>query len=140
MDKYKFLPHTADTKFQAFGKDVEEAFSNSALALTDVVVEQKDIQNTKTKTLFLQSEDLKSLLYDFLEKILLLMENEHFVVSAVHALKIDHGKRYILSAELQGDVGIEKYDYKRTVKAVTYNDMVIDQKPDKTTIEVVLDL
>jgi SHS2 domain-containing protein len=33
MDKFKFLEHTADIKFQAFGKTKEEAFKNSAFAM-----------------------------------------------------------------------------------------------------------
>ncbi len=28
MEKYKFLEHTADSKFQAYGKDLEEAFAD----------------------------------------------------------------------------------------------------------------
>ena len=30
MKTFEFLEHTADIKFQAFGKSIEEAFSNSA--------------------------------------------------------------------------------------------------------------
>ena len=33
MQKYKFLEHTADIKFQAFGKSLEEVFSNCAYAM-----------------------------------------------------------------------------------------------------------
>ena len=32
MERYKFLAHTADAKFQAFGETLEEAFGNAALA------------------------------------------------------------------------------------------------------------
>ena len=37
MDKYRFLPHTADGKFQAFGGTLEEAFANAALATASLV-------------------------------------------------------------------------------------------------------
>ena len=40
--KFKYLSHTSEAKFQAFGKSIEEAFSNVALALfnmlTDVIL------------------------------------------------------------------------------------------------------
>ncbi|RLG11686.1 archease, partial [Candidatus Pacearchaeota archaeon] len=37
-EKYKFLEHTADIKFQAFGDSIEEVFKNSALALKEIIV------------------------------------------------------------------------------------------------------
>ena len=39
--KYKFLKHTADIKFQAFGKNIEDVFENSALALKESICEKK---------------------------------------------------------------------------------------------------
>jgi SHS2 domain-containing protein len=33
MDRYRLLEHMADGKFQAYGKSMEETFSNAALAL-----------------------------------------------------------------------------------------------------------
>ena len=39
MEKFKFKPHTADVKFLAYGKDLEEAFTNAALATTAVMTE-----------------------------------------------------------------------------------------------------
>ena len=41
--KHKFLPHTADVKFRAYGKSLEEAFSNAALALTEVIADPKKV-------------------------------------------------------------------------------------------------
>ena len=39
--KFKFLEHTADAKFQAFGKNLEETFANAALALTKLMTDSK---------------------------------------------------------------------------------------------------
>ena len=36
--KYKFLEHTADVKFRAYGNGLEEAFSNAALALKQTIL------------------------------------------------------------------------------------------------------
>src|SRR3989344_5902493 len=43
-EKYKFLEHTADAKFQAFGATLEEAFSNAALAMFSVMTEPGKIK------------------------------------------------------------------------------------------------
>ena len=39
--KFKFLPHTADLKFQAWGKTLDEAFGNSANALFKALTHKK---------------------------------------------------------------------------------------------------
>ncbi len=140
MDKYKFLEHTADAKFQAYGESLEEAFSNAALALTDLVVEVKEVEQVLQKTIEIETEDLKSLLYEFLEKFLYLIDVEHFVIGTVVSLKIQKGVKYKLNATVAGDVGIEKYDFKTSIKAVTYNDMIIQDMPGKAMVQVVLDL
>jgi SHS2 domain-containing protein len=139
MERYKFISHTADFEFQAFGKTLEEAFANAAVATTDIVVEQKLIESLQSRSIFIQADDLKALLYDFLEKVLNLMETDHFVLAQA-SVKIQKGKRYTLSAELRGDLGLEKYDYKRAIKSVTYSDMLIEEKPDNVMIQVVVDL
>ena len=140
MEKYRYLEHTADTKFQAFGETLEEAFINSALATTDVVIEVADVNLVTEKKLHIESESKQSLLYDFLEKVLLLMDTDHFAIAEFSSLKITKSSKYVLDAVVKGDFGIEKYDYKRQIKAITYNDMLIEEKPSNVMIQVVLDL
>ena len=137
MEKYRFLPHTADMKFRAYGKNLEEAFANAALAVADTLVDVKKVKAVKDKKITIKAEDNKSLLYDFLEKFLYFVDNEHFVIGKVKSLKIKGNK---LTAVVSGGKDIKKYGMKRHVKAVTYNDMIIDEKKGKVTIQVVIDL
>ncbi len=37
--RFKYLDHTADVKFQAYGKDLTEAFENAVLATTNVITD-----------------------------------------------------------------------------------------------------
>ena len=83
MKKYKFLEHTADIKFQAFGKDINEAFENSALALTNIIYKEK-IKATEKISIKIKAKDLKSLLYDFLGKILFHLEVDDFLLSNIN--------------------------------------------------------
>jgi SHS2 domain-containing protein len=41
--KYKYLPHTADVAFVAYGKDMNEALENAALALLNTMLDLKRI-------------------------------------------------------------------------------------------------
>ena len=47
MEKYKFLAHTADVKFQAFGENLEEAFFNSVLALRETIAPDTNIKEIR---------------------------------------------------------------------------------------------
>ncbi len=137
MKKYEFLEHTADTKLRAYGKNIEEQFSNAALALTAVMFDPEKIEEKITKSIAIKGSDLKSLLYNFIEELLYLIDTQSFIVHKVTGIKISEmNKKHILSATLIGDKISDKYENFGSVKAVTYNEMEI--KPDY--VQVVLDI
>ena len=74
MKPYKFLPHTADVRIEAYGKSLEEAFTNSAYATTDVVTDHSKVAAVVEKEFTAKGENQESLLYDFLEQFLILID------------------------------------------------------------------
>lgn len=138
--KYKFLKHTADVKFQAFGKTLEEAFSNAAIATFEVMIKTKKIEKNITKKVEINAEDKESLLYKWLEEMLYLLDTEYFMLNSVKNIKISKGKPYLLKAEIVGDKFEDKYELHGAVKAVTYNEMFIKEEKGKVTVQVVLDI
>lgn len=137
MKKFKFLEHTADIKFQAFGKSLEEVFENSALALFGVLCDGK-VKEKKSFKINAKGEDFESLLYDFLEEFLVLFESENFLPSKIKNLKIDE-KKFEISAEIVGD-NSEKYEISNHIKAITYNEMFVRAENGKWISQVVLDV
>lgn len=138
--KYKYLEHTADIKFQAYGKSLEQAFGNAALALSNVIVDTKNVKKKIKKTIEVEGEDLKSLLYNFLEEFLFLLDTENFLLSKVNNIKINKkNNNYELTAIVSGD-NVINYKTKGDVKAVTYNEMEIKQEKNKVMLQVVLDV
>ncbi|MBW2966783.1 archease [Candidatus Woesearchaeota archaeon] len=135
--KYEFLPHTADVKFRAYGKTLEEAFVNAALALTKVITDPDKVEPKIEKTIEVSSEDEKALLYDFLEQFLILLDSENFLLNSVKEIKIEDNK---LKAVVVGDTELEKYETETHIKAVTYQEMEIKKEKDKYMLQVVLDL
>jgi SHS2 domain-containing protein len=134
--KFKFLEHTADIKFLAFGKNKEEAFENSALALKEVICGKIKIKENKEKKIKVKGKDFESLLYVFLEEILFLLEGKNFIISSIKELKI---KGFNLSAVIVGDE-TKNYHFSNKVKAVTYSDMIIEHDKGKWKIQAVLDV
>lgn len=136
MEKYKFFEHTADAKFQAYGKTLEEAFSNAALAMFSVMTDIKKIKPKIKKEISVEGIDQKQLLYNFLEEFLFLMDTEFLLLSNVEKIKISGNK---LTAAASFDKA-ENYETHGDVKAVTYQEMEIKQEKGKFIAQVVVDI
>lgn len=135
--KFKFLEHTADVKFQAFGKTAEKVFENSALALKETIYNKKVKEKIK-KEIKIHGKDFESLLYNFLEEMLYLLDAENFLINKVKKIKIDKEKLK-LTAILSGD-NSSNYKFTNSVKAVTYNEMFVKKDRGKWVSQVVLDV
>src|SRR3989338_7602515 len=133
--KYKYLEHTADIKFQAFGKSLEEAFSNSAYAMINIICE-REVKSKIKKKIKISGIDSNAILYKFLEEIIFLLNTENFLLSKVSGITIKGNE---LKAELSGD-DLNNYELELDVKAVTYNEMFIKKEKGEFTIQVVLDI
>ena len=139
MEKFKFFEHTADAKFQAYGKSLGEAFGNAALAMFSVIIDTNKVSGTIKKDIECSSKDLKALLYDFLEELVFLIDTEDFLLSSVEEIKIFKDELYFLRAVVTGDKA-DNYEPSGDIKAVTYNEMEIKKGKDKVMVQVVLDL
>lgn len=142
--KYKFLEHTADIKFQAFGNSLEEVFENSALAIQEIITQKIKIKSVIKKKIKVNGKDKEALLYDFLEEFLFLLDSEGFVLSKINRLNIkEKSGRYELGAEVIGDKA-SNYKFTNNVKAITYNEMKVEKKKikgkDKFICQVVVDV
>lgn len=121
--KYEYLPHTADIKFRAFGKNIDDVFKNCALAMFNILGDTSKVKTEKIKKIKVKTNSIESLLYDFLEKLLILIDTEGFFLHNVKELKIDK-KKLELTAIIDGD-DIKKYQLSGDIKAITYHDMSI---------------
>ncbi len=83
----KFLPHTADIKFQASGATIEKAFEESAKALKQTITKLK-IQDKQERKISIKGKDSEALLYNFLEEFLFLLDAEDFIISRIKEIKI----------------------------------------------------
>jgi SHS2 domain-containing protein len=140
LDNYRFLPHTADAKFQAFGDTLEESFTNAALATASLMWDWTKIEKKTEHRVQVEGRDLKQLLVSLLEEIIYLLESKMFLLADVDAIRIKKKqKKYSLTALFKGDRYSEKYTIFGDVKAITYNEMVIEQE-DRIMVQVVVDI
>jgi len=140
MKDFEFLEHTADAKFRAYGKTLEEAFANAVRAIYAVMTDISKVKPRKMHTLEVEARKKESLLFDLIAKLVYLIDTEGFLLSGVESLKISRSAEgYSLKATLTGDAA-EGYEIKTQVKAPTYSDMFIKEEKGQVTIQMVLDI
>lgn len=138
--KYEFLEHTADAKIRAYGKTLEEAFSNVAEATIAVMTDVEKIKEQEERKIKISSQTMKSLLYDFLEELLFLLDTEGFIMKRVKKMNMIKMKKNIeLECEILGDYA-RNYEIHSTIKAITYSEMEIKQTKEGTMIQIVHDI
>ena len=138
--RFIFLDHTADAKFQAYGKDLAEAFTNAAIAMYTILLEPEKVKPVIKKDIELCAKRKESLLYDFLEELLFFLDVDGFLLSDITDLRITEEKEgFCLKCTAIGD-HYKGYDVKGNIKSITYNDMFIKQEKDKVILQAVVDL
>ena len=142
--KFEFFDVTADIGFWAYGKTLEEAFENAALAMFNVITDTEKVAKKETKEIYVESEDKISLLYDFLEELLVLQEVDLILCSdfQVAIKKEIKGKDevYKLNAIAIGEnIDWNIHERKSEVKAITFHMMEVLCE-DIFKVRVILDL
>ena len=135
MKTFEFLPHTADLKVKAYGKTLEEVFVNFGKAMSSYLTEGAEIKKHKKIKINLHSEDNYSLLYDFLEELLFLLEAKSILFSDAD-IKI---KENSITGFIFGD-DVKNYKTYGNIKAVTYSEISIKKTKQGITAQVVFDL
>jgi len=138
---YKFLEHTADLKIIVEENSLEKAFKTSVMALREAIAEKIRVKSVIKKIILVEGADLSDLLYKFLEEFLFLLDSEEFLLSEVEKLKIigDKKKGYVLQTEVSGDKA-GKYKFSNSVKAITFNEMLVGKSGGEFRIQFVLDV
>ena len=139
---YIFLEHTADVYIKAWGKTLEDAFSQGGIAFTDVITDPKYISPKIEKKITVSGEDIYFLLYNWLDELLYIFSVEQLVFSRIDVKKIEHtDNNYKLFAVCYGEIfDIKKHPPEVEVKGVTFNLMKVEEKHHQIVLYFVLDI
>ena len=139
---FEFLEHTADVYVVAYGANLAEAFENSATAMFETMTDTKKVKTVKDDSLSIMAHDEESLLYSWLEALLLKFEVDgmlysHFKVESINPTP----EGLILEAKIWGEPFDKKRHKSRTdVKAITYHRMEILRSNTGFTVKFILDI
>lgn len=132
--KFEFLDHTADIKMRVIGKELKDIFETTVLAIAQYSSGGEKISSKKGKVINVRGNDNESLLYNFIDEILYLIDAEHFIPVKAEVTM----RGYNLKAELYGD---DTKNYKlEHIKSATYAEMSIKKLRDNWEAVFVLDV
>ncbi len=125
---YRFLDHMTDAYIEVHGDTLEQAFEFAAKALVDTMINVNRVAPTNEAQITAEGHDLESLLYNWLEEVMLKLLVDRQALSYFDVSISKHNDRYELKATVRGEpLDIEKHRYKIEIKGVTYHMMKIER-------------
>ncbi len=137
--EFEYLEHTADAKFKAYGDSLEKAFVNAGKATFGLLLDCDKVKPVIEKKIEVKGKKIESLLYDYLEELLFLLDVDGFLLSKIEDLTIVEDDGFVLTCTAHGDY-FKNYEISGNVKSVTYNDMEVKKTDEGYILTVVLDL
>ncbi len=144
MKGFEFLPHTADIMIKSWGRSLEEAFSEVARALFEVITDTESVTPSTEVKVEVCGYDLENLLYRWLEELLYHHDVHNMVFSKFYIEYISEGsgeRQYCLHGKALGEeFNRDKHESRTVVKAITYHQMRIWRENNLYYLTVVVDI
>jgi len=139
MKKFEFLDiTTADVAFAAYGRSLNELFSNAALAMFDVMINTEQVKPKMKRRVEIEANDLQSLMFNWLNELLVFVDGENIAFSEFK-VKVNR-KDFSLSAECMGEeINPSRHELRAEVKAATYHKLEV-KKNKFWRAQVILDI
>ena len=129
---FRFLEHTADIMFEAYGKDYSSALENAAHAMFSVFGKAEEKEKAKFS---ITAHNIEELTVQSLADLLAYMDTNEIVFSRAKVLSYD-AKKHAVELEAFG----EKKQPRDAVKAVTYHELSVTHDKKGWTIRILLDV
>lgn len=148
LNQYDYFDVTADIGFYAYGNSLNEAYENAGLAMFNVITDISKVKKEESREFEIVSEDLVSLLYDYLEELLFLQDTEFLFFSdfKVNIKKIvdsesSNLENYKLTCFAWGEeIDWNVHSPKSEVKAITFHKMCVKEDDGVFKLRAILDL
>ncbi|BCU70668.1 archease [Stygiolobus caldivivus] len=137
--KYEFFDHTADVGIKAYGKDLNEAFENAALAVFEVMTDTSKIDPIENRDIEVDGIDIENLLYRWIENLLVYYDSELLIFGRFN-VNIDLANLKLKAIAWGERFNPEKHERRTVVKAMTYHEMNIIKTDNGYELTFVVDI
>jgi SHS2 domain-containing protein len=135
---FEIIDHTADVGIIAYGSDIEELFSNAALALFSLITEPERIEEELNLDLQVSSEDRDGLLVEWLNELIYLFDVKHILFNRFDIESLTHNN---LKATCYGqNFDPMRHKIKVGVKAATYHMLRLEKNGGGYKSQIIFDI
>ena len=136
---YRHLEHSTDVIIEVTAPDLITAFEIAGKSVVETIIDPSKIEEKTVKHVSVTGKDLRYLLYNWLEEIIILTITDGFAIKQI-SVKIQNKDGYEIDAELSGEnIDIKKHGFKVEIKSPTFHEMYI-QEGEQITLRYLLDL
>ncbi|MBD3261145.1 MAG: hypothetical protein GF334_05600 [Candidatus Altiarchaeales archaeon] len=135
-NEFVFLDHTADLRFRAEAKSLGDALITASRGLTSEILGEVTLKPNSRRVFKYEYDSHKQLVHDFLSDVLFYAQFEDYVPTE-YKIKIKPERKH-MKAETYGARHLPPI--KNEIKAVTYHQMVVEEKNGFWIIEAVCDI
>ncbi len=136
---YRTLEHATDAIIEVMADNLEDAFKIAGISVIETILDISKVSETEKKSIQAEGKDLKYLLYNWLEEIIILTITDGFAGRTI-SLTISNEDGYKINADIFGEkIDLKKHEFKVEIKSPTFHDMRIEQK-DNVVLRYLLDL
>ena len=136
---YKTLEHATDAIIEVTADNLKEAFQIAGISVIDTILDSTKVDEIDSRKLVVKGKDLKYLLYNWLEEIIILSITDGFAGKRIE-IDILRNENYEIHAEVFGEtINLKKHEFKVEIKSPTFHEMEIKEN-DKIVMKYLLDL
>jgi SHS2 domain-containing protein len=135
---FKYLEHPADIGFLAISASLEELFAVCGEALVALILDPSGVVADRTWTIEAEGDDQESLLVNWLNEVLFLIETRRLIFRSF-SVAFPHPGR--VTCEAAGELrDPARHSVRTAVKAVTYHQLGIEKTDSQWLAEVFVDV
>ena len=139
MMSYKTLEHATDAIIEVTADNLKNAFKIAGMSVIETILDISKVEEKESKQIVVKGKDLKYLLYNWLEEMIILTITEGFAGKRI-LLEISEKDEWEITAEIFGEnVNLSKHGFKVEIKSPTFHDMRIKQNGN-VVMKYLLDL
>ena len=136
---YKTLEHATDAIIEVTADNLKEAFEIAGISVIETILDISKVEEKENRKIIVEGKDLRYLLYNWLEEIIILTITEGFAGKRIQ-VEISEDEQWKITAEIFGEnIDLKKHEFKVEIKSPTFHDMRIEQN-EKVVMRYLLDL
>ena len=138
MLRYELIDHTADIGIIAYGKDLQETFSNCAYAMFDILTDADKIDVKESFEIQIKASNQEELLRNWLSELLFRHEIERILCGKYEIKRLDD--QNLDAVVFYEKIDRSRHEIKTEIKNVTYHQLEIKKHKKGYSAQVIFDL